>query len=131
MKSKSNTFILGIVILVVVGALIYFFGFRGNTGQAADAGLVSTNTGNAAGLASATSGSGSAAGEQVVVLLRNLSAIKLDDAVFRNPSFVLLQDTSVQLPPITNQGRRNPFASVGVDANAPSLVPVTSAATAQ
>lgn len=131
MKSKSSLFIVISVIVLVIAALIYLFG-RGDspsaTTQVGDSGLVSTNTGTAAGLASAST-TGNTAGQQVVTLLRNLSAIKLDDAVFRNPSFALLEDSSVALAPVTNQGRRNPFAAVGTDANASSLVAPAGAGT--
>lgn len=117
MKSKSSMFILIVAIILVVGFLAYFFGFR-NSGATPDAGLVSSNA-NAASIPAAASGS--ATGNQVVSILRNLTAITLSDAVFQNPSYGMLIDLSTQLPPATNLGRRNPFAPTGND---PSFVPV-------
>lgn len=115
MKSKSSTFILIVVILLVVGGLVYFFVIKGDsTSSSPTIGLVSTNTGKATGVAVASTGGGST-GDQVVSLLRNLSVIQLSDAIFQNPSFSMLQDISITLPPVTNQGRRNPFAVVSGD----------------
>lgn len=125
MKSKSSTFILIVVILLIVGGLVYFFVIKGDSSTATPAtGLVSTNTGKSTGIAVATTGGGT--GDQVVSLLRNLSVIQLSDAIFQNPSFSMLQDISIGLPPVTNQGRRNPFAVVGGDNAA---FPVTSGTT--
>jgi hypothetical protein len=88
-------------------------------------GLVSANTGTAQGLQN-TTGDQNTTGSQVVTILRNLSVIKLDDSVFRNPAFALLTDISISLPLVTDQGRRNPFAAVGTDTPA---TPTTSATT--
>lgn len=112
MKSKSSIFILIVVILLVVGGLVYFFsGAKQVEGQTQATGLVSSNTGQATGVAVATTGTANT-GDQVVALLRNLSTIQLNEAVFQNPGFVLLRDISITLPPVTTQGRRNPFAPV-------------------
>ncbi len=138
MKSKSSTFILIIVVLLVVGGLVYFFVIKGKDGGApaseslATGGLVSTNTGRTTGAAVATTGTANP-GDQVVALLRNLSTIQLSDAVFVNPSFSQLRDISIVLPPVTNQGRRNPFAPIGGENVAPAptgTVPAASAAPA-
>jgi hypothetical protein len=121
MKSKSSTFILILVVLLVVAVLVYFFVIKGKGTPSStnQTGLVSTNTGTAQGLQGGTATSET--GSQVVVLLRNLTAIKLDDSVFRNPSFALLTDLSVSLPPVSNPGRRNPFAPIGLDAPVPPI----------
>ena len=130
MKSKSSIFILVVVILLVVGGLVYYFAGKGGSTatSAPTTGLVSTNTGQTTGLAVATTGStAQSTGNQVVSLLRNLSVIQLSDAVFQNPGFAMLQDISINLPPVTNQGRRNPFAPVGTDSA--SLVGIVSSTT--
>ncbi len=114
MKSKSSIFILVILILAIVGAGVYFFVFKKGDTPSATSALVSSNTGTTQGLQNTTT-TQDTTGSQVVAILRNLSVIKLDDSVFRNPSFELLTDVSIALPPITNQGRRNPFAPVGTD----------------
>lgn len=59
-------------------------------------------------------------GSEIIILLRNLSSIVLDDSIFSNPSFTRLKNQVVGLPVITVQGRRNPFAPSG---NTASLVP--------
>lgn len=120
MKSKSSMFILIVLVLAIIGAGVYFFVIKKDTPQVTP-GLVSTSTGAAQGVQNSTAGQDTT-GSQVVVLLRNLSAIKLDDSVFTNPSFALLTNVSIALPPITNQGRRNPFAPVGADAPVTSQV---------
>lgn len=125
MKSKSSMFILGILILAIVGAGVYFFVIK-KDGDSSATGLVSTNTGATQGLQN-TAAAQSATGSQVVAILRNLSVIKLDDSVFKNPAFALLTDVSISLPPITNQGRRNPFAPIGTDPMTPD--PTTTSAT--
>ena len=126
MKSKSSTYIIVVVAIVVIIALIYFFAVKGSGSASATTtpGLVSANTGTANAIPTSST-SAAAPGSQVVALLRNLSVIQLDDSVFSNPSYALLQDLSIQLPPITNHGRRNPFAVVGSDAAAPTTGSVT------
>ncbi len=121
MKSKLSIILIP-VILIVIGVLVYFFVFKNNSsGTAAQpSGLVSTNTGAAQGIANQNTTGSSQTGSQVVQILRNLSVIRLDDAVFQNPAFAYLSDISITLPPPINQGRRNPFASVGNDTAASS-----------
>lgn len=132
MKSKFST-ILIVVILLVVGLLIYFFVIRGDKAPAAETGLVSANTGTAQGLQNTNTTTGtSTTGSAVVQILRNLSSIQLDDSVFRNPAFAYLVDMTLQLPPATNQGRRNPFAPIGSEGSsltAPAATTTTSTTT--
>ncbi len=111
MASKIFKIIIAVLVLAAIGGAVYYFGYK-KDGVATVTGLVSSNTGASTGLQNSAIGEGST-GSQVVAILRNLSAIKLDDSVFRNPAFALLTDISISLPPVTNQGRRNPFAPVG------------------
>ena len=129
MKSKSSTLILILAAVLVVGILVYFFVIRssGSSSASTDAGLVSTNTGAASAVPTAATSAGNP-GDQVVALLRNLTAISLSDAVFQNPSFAMLTDLSIALPPATNPGRRNPFAPVGTDASTSTVTTTTSTA---
>ena len=107
----------GICCLIVTGT--YLFGFKNNHAVALSlSGLISSNTGSSQGLQNNTVDQNT--GSQVVTILRNLSVIKLDDSVFRNPAFGLLTDLSISLPPVTNQGRRNPFAPIGTDTDVSS-----------
>lgn len=116
LKSKSIFFA---SILIVIG--LYFFGFANNSVKAFSISEFISSKINL------TQGSENISidkttGNQVVTILRSLSVIKLDDSVFRNPAFGLLTDLSISLPPVTNQGRRNPFAPLGVDVvNAPVM----------
>lgn len=125
-------FILAVAALLASGGLVYFVAGKIPKASADTTGLVSTNTGQATGLVPATTGGNTQdTGDQVVSLLRNLSVIQLSDAVFQNPGFAMLQDISITLPPVTDQGRRNPFAPVGTDlvsfASATSATTTTSA----
>lgn len=115
-----------VVVLIIIAMVVYFVAVKGNNSSSSSStpGLVSTTAGATGVPTSQPSGIPTSAqttgtpGSQVVALLRNLSAIQLNDQVFTNPSFALLTDLSVQLPEVTNQGRRNPFAPVGSDAGA-------------
>lgn len=130
MQSKSSIFILIVVVLLVVGGLVYFFA-GGNdsagseTPSLGSGGLVSSTTGQSTGIAVGTTGT-SSTGDQVIVLLRNLSTIQLNDAVFQHPGFGMLRDITITLPPVTSQGRRNPFAPISGDNAA---IPVTTSTT--
>lgn len=46
-------------------------------------------------------------------LLFNVKNIKLDDAIFSDPAFMTLTDSSIILIPEENEGRLNPFAPLG------------------
>jgi hypothetical protein len=136
-QSKSNIFIIILVIIAIVGGAVYWFAFRNPAETPASSGtpgLVSTNAPAAnTSISSSTnvSAAGSATGNQVVQILRNLSNIRLDDGVFRNPAFALLTDISITLPPVTIQGRRNPFsapsANTETSASAVTTTPVGAA----
>lgn len=112
MASKIFKIIIAIIVVAAIGGAVYYFGYK-KDGASTVAGLVSSRTGASQGLQSNTTVGEGSTGSQVVAILRNLSVIKLDDSVFRNPAFALLTDISISLPPVTNQGRRNPFAPVG------------------
>lgn len=114
MKSPSTIFLIIAVVVVGAGAAYFFLGRNADSPVPAS-GLVSTNTGAAAGVSGTPAPSGISTGSQVVELLRNLSVIQLSPAVFQNPSFALLSDIGVAIPPVSSPGRRNPFAAVGAD----------------
>lgn len=48
-------------------------------------------------------------------LFSNIKNIKLDTAIFSNPAFISLHDSSITLVPDGNEGRPNPFAQFGND----------------
>src|SRR3990170_4555866 len=63
-------------------------------------------------------------GQEFLSLLLNIRSIKLDDAIFSNPAFGLLQDYTIILVPEGNEGRLNPFAPIGIESfNIPTAIP--------
>ncbi len=96
-----------VVIIIVIGSL-----GKGSSDAPSSGGLVSTTTG---GNPVAATSAGSAPESQTISLLKNLSTLRLQGAVFSNPTFRALSDISIVLPQVTNQGRRNPFAPLGSD----------------
>jgi hypothetical protein len=50
-----------------------------------------------------------------LVILSNIKDIKLDDAIFSDPAFSSLRDSSIILTSDGNEGRPNPFAQFGND----------------
>lgn len=100
MKKTFFTLIIGIALITG------FFGLTQLDVFAQGVGLVSQSNQVTPGIGSSVN----QAGNQVVTLLRNLSTITLDDAVFRNPGFNRLQNQTIGLPVPASQGRRNPFA---------------------
>jgi hypothetical protein len=60
----------------------------------------------------------SQASQEFLALLLNIRSIKLDDSIFSNPAFGVLQDYTIILVPEGNEGRQNPFAPIGVDFSA-------------
>jgi hypothetical protein len=66
-----------------------------------------------------TSGSDSLATQNFLDLFSSVKNIKLDDAVFADPAFGSLRDSSIILVPDGTEGRPNPFAQF--DAPVPTL----------
>jgi hypothetical protein len=50
-----------------------------------------------------------------LVIFSNIKNIKLNDAIFSDPSFISLHDSSIILTPDGTEGRPNPFAPFGND----------------
>lgn len=118
-----------IVILIVIGAALYFgaqFFMKDDT--APTSGLVSSN-GDGALVADDTPGSEDIGGEFVTLLL-NMKTIKLDEGFFQSSSFKALQDFSTSIQPENNQGRINPFAPIGQDGGSAAPATTPAAATA-
>lgn len=61
--------------------------------------------------------------EDFLALLLNVKTIKLDDAVFLDPVFQNLRDSSITLMQDGTEGRPNPFAKLGSDAPPPAPAP--------
>src|SRR3989344_402110 len=119
-----------IIIFIAIAAVfvaIYIFFLKPE--PADDATLVSAPNSTAVNAETApVSGAGSqngaslAAGDFLMLLL-NVKNIKLEDAIFSDPAFQGLTDSSITLEPDGNEGRPNPFAPLGQDI-IPAPVPV-------
>ncbi len=115
---KHQKLFIGVVAVLVValGAYLYFSGNPSSKNSATTNTLVSSTTGSnpvPIGNNTATSAS-SFAGSDIAMLLKNISQIKLNTTILQNPSFLALTDTSLTLPPPTVSGRVNPFARSGI-----------------
>jgi flagellar basal body-associated protein FliL len=95
-KSSKKTAIIIIVIIIV--ALIAYFYYEGNT-PVSNSSLETTVATNEA----------QAVGVRVLTLLNQIKSLKVDTDLFKDASYLTLQDYSVQIPP-ENVGRSDPFA---------------------
>lgn len=109
---KTSSIIKKIVILlivIVIGAVVYnvFFKSKAPVGNLSSSAPI------------ATTGAGSVTettvGRELLATLLNLRTIKLNDQIFTNPSFTSLQDFTITLVGLGNEGRPNPFAPIGTD----------------
>ena len=116
--------------IAVVFILIYIFFLKPAPDQAS---LVSTPTGailpNMDGSmpATGTANANSLVTSDFLTLLSSVKTIKLDAAIFADPAFNSLHDSSIILVPDGTEGRPNPFAQFGVDITpTPPATPVSS-----
>jgi hypothetical protein len=110
-KSLRNLLIfLGIAVLLMVGYFVFFQNKGVSTNQTTSTLSSTARTSATAPLAA----SGSATGSQLLALLGRVSTLTLNDDIFANPAFAMLQDISIVLPQVDAQGRRNPFAPISV-----------------
>ncbi len=114
---KNHKLFIGIVALLVValGAYIYFSGNSSSDKQPVTNTIASSNTGNnPVALGNNTTAAASTfAGSDIASMLKNISQIRLNTAILQNPSFLALLDTTLTLPPTTIAGRVNPFGRTG------------------
>jgi len=123
--SPTTKKILIAVVVLIIAMIVYGVFFRGNTPAAPTSGLTS---------ASGSTATAPSAGQlppdqerinrEFLVRLLNLNNIKLNSDIFTSAGFNGLEDYSFRLPPITNQGRPNPFTTLGSDSGTPAF-PVT------
>lgn len=59
--------------------------------------------------------------DELVVLLRSVSSIELDDSIFSHPTFTRLESISSPLAIDRNPGRNNPFLPIGSDEPLPPV----------
>lgn len=114
------------VAIAAVFALAYFMFLRPESEETAN--LVSTpspqavTTGGVLPAAGASVPNTPLAANDFLTLLLNVKNIKLEDAIFADPAFQGLRDSSITLEPDGNEGRPNPFAPLGQDITLPSVV---------
>lgn len=110
--------ILIFIAIVVVLLLTYIFFIKPSPKQA---GLVSGGTSNTlpnmdgSSANTNTSNANSLVQKDFLALFSNAKNIKLDDAIFSDPAFGSLRDSSITLTLDGTEGRPNPFAQFGND----------------
>ena len=107
--SKIKNILIFVAIGVVI-VLIYVFFFRGappedNLVSTTDFGSIPAETGDGV--------TQSSFGPEFLTLLLSVKNIRLNDAIFADPAFATLQDSSILLTQDGNEGRPNPFAPIG------------------
>jgi hypothetical protein len=120
-QKLKGIIIFAVIITIVI--LVYVFYFKGD---AVDEGAL-TSSGAAPDAVSQTGEAPDPAlGEEFLVLLLNIQNIKLDGAIFEDPAFKSLQDSSIELVQDIPEGRPNPFAPIGSEnQSAGAAAPVT------
>ena len=128
---KSITTILLLVIIAGLGWWGYEHFFASSaaptSGLSTTSGVGTTSasassTGSTTGTATTTTdASGAPVGQDFLTLLLSVQSIKLDDTIFQNKAFGLLQDFNRPIPPDSNPGRTDPFAPIGSDSLATQI----------
>jgi hypothetical protein len=119
-----------IIIFVVIAAVfasIYFFFIKpspempGLVSSGSTTNLPSVNPGasSVSPVSAAVPGESPFVAENFLALLLNVKNIKLNDAIFSDPAFGSLHDSSIVLVPDGTEGRTNPFAPFGSDVTSP------------
>jgi hypothetical protein len=108
MKNNSQTIFIVIGILVVLGGVGYVI--FNNSKEKVPEGLVSQTTGELATPLISEQSDASVARDELLVLLQSVSRVSLDTSLLGAASFTNLKDIGILLPPVSSQGRVNPFA---------------------
>lgn len=100
------------ILIALAFFLIYIFFIKPPTEQA---GLVSGGTNALPNIDGSVPGASASGADPLITkgfltLFSNVKNIKLDDAIFSDPAFNSLRDSSIILLPDGNEGRANPFA---------------------
>lgn len=109
-KLKS-AIIFGSIGLVLVLLYVYFFSGE----KAPENNLVSSQTPIVPNSNANTPVEATAPDKDFLPLLLNVKNIRLNDAIFSDPAFTALVDSSITLTPEGNEGRPNPFAPLGAE----------------
>ena len=118
-KIKNIILFLGIAIALIL-IYVFFFAKKPDQPNLVSSGSM-TSLPNTSATGQTTSPSDVDNNETLSVLL-NVQSIVLDDALFKNPSWVTLKDNGIILNPDTNPGRINPFAPIGSDITTPAPI---------
>ena len=118
MSSKIKT-ILILVAAAVVLVLIYILFIKKGP---ADVALISSTgtTGEVSMTNTPIDNATLEVSQDFITTLLSVKSIKLDDTIFKEPSFISLRDSSIILVQDGNEGRPNPFAPIGSE-TAPTI----------
>lgn len=100
MQQKSSKKSIIIVVVIIILALIAYFYFSGTPSDSSSSTLD---------MQSPESKDAEVAGARVLSLLNQINSLKIDTAIFNDPTYKSLVDYSVEIPE-QNVGRPNPFA---------------------
>lgn len=107
MASKIKTIIISLVVIIAL-ILAYVFFFKKSS--------VQTNLTSSTSVATTTTGASAPIDTEFLSILLSVKDIKLNDAIFSDSTFNNLRDSSITLTQDGTEGRKNPFAPIGVDA---------------
>jgi len=124
MPKIRNIIIFVSIGVVLVLAYIFFIKPSFNT-QAALVSSSSTTTDTSGVTTDTSATSGTDVAQNFLDLLLSVRTIKLNVAIFSDPAFASLHDSSVTLTPDATIGRPDPFAQFGVGDTAPATTPTS------
>lgn len=114
---NSKATAIALVAIIVISFGLFFYYFQKDASDDPDSLLETTN--------SDESNEARAASDRIVKILNQVSALQIDDKIFKTAVYKSLVDYSVQIPE-QNVGRVNPFAPVsGIVTSAPAVVTPT------
>jgi hypothetical protein len=111
-KIRNILIFLGIALVLV---LVYFLVFKKSPEQPSLVSSTGTLNTTVNTTSSATQDKTTNISKDFLNLLLNVRNIKIDEAIFSDPTFLSLRDSTIELVSDGNEGRPNPFAPLGVD----------------
>jgi cell division protein FtsX len=113
MSSKIKNIIILVVVAVAL-VLVYVFVIKKDP---ADQALLTSSSNNpiSSDLSTNSDGSTSQMNEDFILMLLSVKSIRLEDAIFKDQAFTSLQDSSIVLVQLGDEGRPNPFAPIGAE----------------
>ena len=125
MTPRIKNFVIFLIIAISI-IIVYIFFIKKGPEEAPLVSVLSTTTTTAD-----LSPNSSLLTQDFLSILLNVKNIKLNDAIFNDPAFISLSDSSILLTPDGTEGRLNPFAPIGSDpqVSAPLNTSVPPAAT--